>query len=181
MAWGLRQVSGGRAGYADRVHAEQADVEVEAAGGGQAGEGQVEGERGRAAVEGAYTLDVTPTYNWTVSAGTIQSGQGTSTITVDTTGTGGQTITATVDVGGFPRECSTSNSCTTSVTKEAAPSIKFGEYVTPDLSANMAKLDEFVLALQQDPTAQSYIIAYGGKTSPPDDARKPPTTPPTTR
>ncbi len=116
--------------------------------------------------------EVTPTFNWTVSAGSIKSGQGTSTIVVDTTDTGGQTITATVDVGGFARECSTSNSCTTSVEKKAAPAVKFGEYVTPDLSANKAKLDEFVLALLNDPEAQGYIIAYGGKTSRPGDAQK---------
>lgn len=115
---------------------------------------------------------ITPTYNWTVSAGSIKSGQGTSTIAVDTTGTGGQTITATVDVGGFARECSTSNSCTASVEKKAAPAVKFGEYVTRDLSANKEKLDEFVLALLRDPDAQGYIIAYGGKASHPDDAQK---------
>ena len=116
--------------------------------------------------------DITPTYNWTVSAGSIKSGQGTSTIVVDTTGTGGQTITATVDVGGFARECSTSISCTASVEEKAAPAVKFGEYVTRDLSANKKMLDDFVIALQNDPVAQGYIIAYGGKTSGPDDAQK---------
>lgn len=60
-----------------------------------------------AAVNGGAS-GVTPTYNWSVSAGSIKSGQGTSTIVVDTADTGGQTITATVDVGGFARECSTS-------------------------------------------------------------------------
>lgn len=116
--------------------------------------------------------DVTPTFNWTVSAGSIKSGQGTSTIVVDTTGTGGQTITATVDVGGFARECSTSSSCTASVEENAAPAVKFGEYVTRDLSANKKMLDDFVIALLNDPEAQGYIIAYGGKTSRPDDAQK---------
>ncbi len=116
--------------------------------------------------------NVTPTFNWTVSAGTISSGQGTSSITVDTQGTGGQTVTATVDIGGFPRECSTSSSCTTAVAKPAAPPVKFGEYVTPDLSANKAQLDKFVIALQQDPTAQGYIISYGGRTSSPEAAQK---------
>jgi hypothetical protein len=116
--------------------------------------------------------NVTPTYNWTVSAGTISSGQGTSSITVDTTGVGGQTVTATVDVGGFDRACSTSSSCTASVTKKAAPAVKFGEYVTADLSANKAQLDKFVKALQQDPTAQGYLIAYGGRRSRPEDAQK---------
>ncbi|MDQ1612913.1 MAG: hypothetical protein QOG00_2844 [Pyrinomonadaceae bacterium] len=116
--------------------------------------------------------NVTPTFNWTISAGTISSGQGTSSIQVDTTGIGGQTVTATVDVGGFRRECSTSNSCTTSVAKKSAPTVKFAEYVTRDLSANKSQLDRFVNALQQDPTAQGYLIAYGGRTSQPEDAQK---------
>lgn len=83
-----------------------------------------------------------------------------------------RTITATVDVGGFARECSTSSSCTASVEKKTAPAAKFGEYVTRDLSANKKMLDDFVIALQNDPDAQGYIIAYGGKTSRPDDAQK---------
>jgi len=33
-------------------------------------------------------------------------------------------------------------------------------------------LDEFVLALRNDPTAQGYVIAYGGRTSRPEDAQK---------
>ncbi|HYC88499.1 MAG TPA: Ig-like domain-containing protein [Thermoanaerobaculia bacterium] len=115
---------------------------------------------------------VTPTYNWTVSAGAIASGQGTSTISVDTSGTGGQTITATVDVGGYDRACSTAHSCTASVAAKAAPAVKFGEYVTRDLGANKKMLDDWVLALQRDPDAQGYLIAYGGRTSRPDDAQK---------
>ncbi len=42
-----------------------------------------------AAVGDAGALSLT--YNWSVSAGTISSGQGTSAITVDTTGVGGST------------------------------------------------------------------------------------------
>lgn len=62
--------------------------------------------------------NVTPTFNWTVSASGIESGQGTSSITVDTKEVkAGTTITATVDVGGYDRECSTSSSCTTSIVK----------------------------------------------------------------
>lgn len=129
--------------------------------------------------EPSFTADVsggdqgvTPTFNWTVSAGTISSGQGTSTIKVDATGTGGQTVTATVDVGGYSRECATSDSCTVSITKKGPPAVKFGEYTTPDLSANKAQLDRWVRALEQDPTAQGYLIAYGGRTSHADDAQK---------
>lgn len=116
--------------------------------------------------------NITPTYNWTISAGTISSGQGTSTIVVDTTEAGGMTITATVDVGGFSLECSTSNSCTTSVSEKGAPAAKFGEYITRDLKANAKMLDDFVIALLNDPTAQGYVIAYGGRSSQPEDAQK---------
>jgi hypothetical protein len=115
-------------------------------------------------------MDVTPTYNWTVSDGAISSGQGTSSILVDTTGTGGPTITATVDVGGFPRHCSTSSSCTMQVSAKYLPAAKFGEYVTADLTANKAELGRWVSALRQDPAAQGYLIAYGGRTSRPSDA-----------
>ncbi|MDQ3805423.1 MAG: PKD domain-containing protein [Acidobacteriota bacterium] len=107
--------------------------------------------------------NVTPTFNWTVSAGTITSGQGTSSITVDTTGlAGGTTVTATVDVGGFDRNCTTSDSCTTSLTAPAQPR-KIDEYGNIRFNDEKARLDNFAIELQNDPTAQGYIIAYGGR------------------
>lgn len=116
--------------------------------------------------------NVTPTFNWMVSAGTIQSGQGTSSITVDTTGTDGQTITATVELGGYPRECRASNSCTASVSKKVLPS-KFDEFNKLKKAADVnARLDNFGIALQSDPTAIGYIITYGGRKSSPDEAQK---------
>jgi len=63
---------------------------------------------------------VTPTYNWTVSDGAIDEGQGTSTIIVNTEGVVSGYITATVDVGGYDRECSTSKSSTTTVESKPA-------------------------------------------------------------
>lgn len=58
--------------------------------------------------------DTTPTFNWTVSAGEIISGQGTPSITVDVSDLEpGTSVTATVDVGGYGGGCSTSSSCTT--------------------------------------------------------------------
>ena len=61
------------------------------------------------------TPTVTPTYNWTVSVGTITSGQGTETITVDTAGTGGQTVSATVKLGGVDPTCGPVASCSVPV------------------------------------------------------------------
>jgi PKD domain len=104
---------------------------------------------------------VTPTFNWTVSAGTISSGQGTSSIMVDTTGVSG-TVTATVDVGGYGRECSTSNSCTTSLPPEAKAR-KIDEYGNIRFNDEKARLDNFAIELQNDPTAQGYLVCYGGR------------------
>ncbi|HST23969.1 MAG TPA: Ig-like domain-containing protein [Blastocatellia bacterium] len=101
--------------------------------------------------------DVTPTYNWSISAGTISSGQGTSTIIVDTKEAGGMTITATVDVGGYSRECSTSNSCTASVMNKA---LKVAEYGKVAPAEEKKFLDKYAAALEADSYAQGYIISY---------------------
>jgi hypothetical protein len=107
--------------------------------------------------------NVTPTFNWTVSAGSISSGQGTSSITVDTTGVaGGSTITATVDVGGYGRECSTSSSCTVSF-KAIPQARKIDEYGNIRFNDEKARLDNYAIELQNDPTAQGYLICYGGR------------------
>lgn len=49
---------------------------------------------------------VTPTFNWSVSAGAIESGQGTATIIVSTKDVeADSTVTATVELGGYSRDC----------------------------------------------------------------------------
>jgi hypothetical protein len=102
------------------------------------------------------------TYNWSVSSGTISSGQGTSSITVDTAGLGGQTVTATVEVGGLDPACSRTASCSTQVTTPPALSQKFDEYGNIRFNDEKARLDNYAIQLQNQPGAQGYIIAYGG-------------------
>ena len=86
--------------------------------------------------------NVTPTFNWTVSAGTISSGQGTSSITVDTAGIGGQTVTATVELGGVAPECSRTASCSTSVmVEEVINPTKFDEYGDIRFNDEKARLE----------------------------------------
>jgi hypothetical protein len=114
--------------------------------------------------------NVTPTFNWTVSAGTISSGQGTSSITVDTTGATG-TITATVDVGGYDRSCSTSNSCTVSFPARPAAR-KVDEYGNIKFNDEKARLDNYAIELQNDPTAQGYLVCYGGRTGRTGEAQR---------
>jgi hypothetical protein len=101
------------------------------------------------------------TYNWTVSNGTISSGQGTSSITVSTTkDMAGQNVTATVEVGGMCPECPK----TASETAGIAPPIKFTQIdefgKLPDDEVK-ARVDGLYLQLNNNPTAQGYIINYG--------------------
>ena len=114
--------------------------------------------------------DTTPTFNWTVSAGTISSGQGTSTITVDTTNVGGQSSTATVNIGGYDRECKTSQSGTTAIKPKPQPAREIDEYGTLRLNDRNARLDNYAIELQNDPTATGYVIAYAGRKSTPGTA-----------
>jgi hypothetical protein len=102
------------------------------------------------------------TYNWSVSAGTISSGQGTSTITVDTNGLGGQSVTATVSIGGADPSCTgTTASCTTSVKVQAPPASKFDEYGNIRFNDEKARLDNYAIQLQNTPGSQGTIIVYG--------------------
>jgi hypothetical protein len=106
------------------------------------------------------TPGVTPLYNWVVSAGRIISGQGTTTITVDTAGLAGQPITATVEVAGYNLECRAQ--CQAAVPAPPNP-IKFDEIGEIQRDDEKARLDVFAIELQNSPGAQGYIIGYGGR------------------
>jgi hypothetical protein len=106
--------------------------------------------------------NATWTYNWSVSAGTISSGQGTSTITVDTTGIGGQSVTATVSIGGADPSCTgTTASCTSSVKVAPPPARKFDEYGNIRFNDEKARLDNYAIQLQNEPGSTGTIIVYG--------------------
>jgi hypothetical protein len=105
------------------------------------------------------------TYNWSVSAGTISSGQGTSTITVDTANLGGQSVTATVSIGGADPSCTgTTASCTTTVKPAPQPARKFDEYGNIRFNDEKARLDNYAIQLQNEPGSQGTIIVYGSCT-----------------
>jgi hypothetical protein len=110
---------------------------------------------------GGIPANVTPVYNWTVSAGTIISGQGTDTIKVDTRGLAGQTVRASLSMGGYNLECSAE--CAVAVPLPKLNNKKFDEF--PDISRNdeKARLDNFGIELQNDPTATAYVIVYPGR------------------
>jgi hypothetical protein len=107
--------------------------------------------------------NVNPVYNWMVTAGTIISGQGTDTIKVDTTGLAGQTVRATLSMGGYNLECSAD--CGVTIPLPKPSNRKFDEF--PDISRNdeKARLDNFGIELQNDPTATAYVVVYPGRSS----------------
>ena len=52
-------------------------------------------------------------YCWTVSAGTIKSGQGTPVIEVEASGRDRQGLNAVINIGGFDSKCASNASCAT--------------------------------------------------------------------
>lgn len=113
------------------------------------------------------------TYNWTVSAGTITSGQGTPSITVATTREmANSSVTATVNVGG---QCADGGAAAaaagaTECRKDASETggiaplpqsrlvDEFGKLANDDIRG---RLDSFFATLANEPQSQGYIIIYG--------------------
>lgn len=102
------------------------------------------------------------TYNWTVSAGTIESGQGTPSITVNTSGlSDGTNITATVELGGdLCDTCTRTNSETGSIAVRPQPRLfdEFGKLPDDEVKARIQNL---YVELGNNPGSQGYIINYG--------------------
>jgi hypothetical protein len=113
---------------------------------------------------------VTPIYNWTVSAGSIIAGQGTSSIRVDTTGLAGQTVRATLSLGGYTLDCS--DTCAVQIPVPALRPQKFDVFPSIARNDEKARLDNFGVELQNDPTASGYVIVYPGRSGKPGAVQK---------
>lgn len=119
-------------------------------------------------VSGGST-NVTPVYHWTITAGRIISGQGTTSITVDTAGLAGQTIRATFDVEGYGMPCPASCSVSLPLDIKAR---KFDEYYDIARDDEKARLDNYGIQLQNEPGAQGYIIVYPSQKAKPNEAQE---------
>ena len=111
-----------------------------------------------------------PVYNWSVSAGTIIEGQGTSSIKVDTSGLAGQTIKATLSMGELPIDCAAS--CAISIPVPQAKCRKFDEFPAISRNDEKARLDNYGIDLQNDPTSTAYVVIYPKRSSKAGDAPK---------
>lgn len=102
-----------------------------------------------------------PTFNWTVSAGEIESGQGTPTITVRVPAEGVSNITANVEVGGLCEQCPNTGSETAPVDTTRPESRQVDEFDRATDDDVKARIDNFYIELNNNPNAQGYIINYG--------------------
>jgi hypothetical protein len=111
-------------------------------------------------------------YNWVVSPANakVLSGAGTPTITVDSTGLAGQQITATlvVDDGSGESTCKQASQATTTIPvheKRVIVGREFDRCCSCSNDDQKARLDNLAVELQNDPSATTYLFAYGGRTS----------------
>jgi len=133
---------------------------LDVSGGGQVPPGQPMSFT--ANVSGGTTGDIT--YTWTVSAGSITSGQGTPSISVDTNGlSNGTNITATVEIGGagLCADCPRTSSETGGVIVTVVPPRLIDEFGKLPDDEVKARIDALYTALGNEPNAQGYIINYG--------------------
>ncbi|MBA2379998.1 MAG: hypothetical protein H0V76_10550 [Blastocatellia bacterium] len=103
------------------------------------------------------------TYNWSVNRGTIESGQGTPSITVRTSSAdAASNVTATVNIGGLDPACDCPATASDSGPVDDVPQPilvdEFGALQNDDIRA---RLDQFFIELQNNPTNQGYVINYG--------------------
>ncbi len=119
----------------------------------------------------AYSGTSPLTYTWSVTpTGANILTNTDNRITVDSTGFGGQRITATlvVDDGSGEAACRQTATASTFVRppeKRERPSRQFDVCCSCSFDDQKARLDNLAVELQADPTAMTYVIAYGGRTS----------------
>lgn len=97
------------------------------------------------------------TYLWSTSAGSIVAGQGTSEITVKQPAA---SITVTVEIKGLPAGCVNNISESTPWEWLLLPA-KLDEFPGATDNEVKARVDNFFIQLNNNPTAQGYIINYG--------------------
>lgn len=99
-------------------------------------------------------------YNWAVSSGAIESGQGTPAINVRTTGEmAGTNVTATVKITGLAAGCNDTASEIAGITGFGCglPVDEFGKLSKYDVRA---RIDNFLIQLNKEPESEGLILVY---------------------
>ncbi|MFL6254653.1 MAG: Ig-like domain-containing protein [Pyrinomonadaceae bacterium] len=103
-------------------------------------------------------------YRWTVSGGSIVGAADGQTITVDTSGQGGTTITASLRLEGLDPSCRVTAQAETPVFSLPVCKV-FDAYGAIPYNDEKARLDNFVIALNDNQQLDGYLIAYSGGTA----------------
>lgn len=121
-------------------------------------------------------------YTWRVSPASarILSGQGTPTITVDSTGLGRQSVTAVLNIDDRASDplcaCKQQAEGKTVVAAAAPPPPptprRFDEFPSLSFDDDKARLDNLAIELQNSPGATAYVVVYGGRTNRPGEANR---------
>ena len=107
--------------------------------------------------------DLKPTFNWTVSEGTIIEGQGTPIIKVDTAGLSGNWVVATLTIGGFDPSCEATVLCKSFVkAKPIIDPMVFDQYGRLPWKEEMARLDNIAEMLKGMTDVEITILVFDG-------------------
>jgi len=111
-----------------------------------------------------------PEFRWEITGGTITAGQGTSSITVDTSGLVGQSIDATVSVAGVLTVCTTSATKSVRVFEGPGCGIAFDEFGDIAFEDEKARLDNFAIQLSMHKEHRGHITIFAGRKTYPGEA-----------
>jgi hypothetical protein len=101
-------------------------------------------------------------YKWQTSAGTIMTGQNTSSISVDIVGLAGQSLTATVEIIGLGDSCSIASGTVRVIAKPFICGLAFDQYGDLKWEYEKARLDNFAIQLLNQPSSRGALIAFAG-------------------
>ena len=104
-------------------------------------------------------------YKWTASGGEIIQGQGTLAVKV-LQKVFGEVLTLTLEVIGLPQECANTSLASMVITICSAPLELLDELSIAAFRIDKARLDNFLVRLQNNPSARGYIIeSFAKRTS----------------
>jgi hypothetical protein len=99
-------------------------------------------------------------YKWTISSGKIVEGQGSDYLKIERDDSNLKRITAFVEVSGLPQICQRTAYTTVDIAVQPFLVDHVARFNYSDLAA---RLDNFVILLQNDPSAKGYIIVYASR------------------
>lgn len=113
-----------------------------------------------------------PTYHWSVSAGEVKTGQGTLSITVDTTELGGFNVGATFQLTNLPPECPVTKSAMSEVIGPQPARLRH-QYPAPwpaNEADQMTRFAKYFNMVERHNNSLLHVIYYSGKTAKAADA-----------